>query len=138
MCLTRVCISASPCTCISPRISTSSDLARRYYPLFGLGANVALIFSGLYVRYVSGLRRTWAGASAVAGAAAGAIDPWGKSLRYLMGAVTVSGGLILAIFRYSLRHVAPFERAALSLPPRSLHGRHSNDREQSSGTSKRE
>jgi ATP/ADP translocase len=28
----------------------------RYYPLFGLMANVALIFSGQYVKYVSGLR----------------------------------------------------------------------------------
>ena len=33
--------------------------AKKYYPLFGLGANVALIFSGLYVRKVSGLRRVW-------------------------------------------------------------------------------
>ena len=30
----------------------------RYYPLFGLMANVALIFSGQYVKYVSGLRAT--------------------------------------------------------------------------------
>jgi ATP/ADP translocase len=28
----------------------------RYYPLFGLMANVALIFSGQYVKYVSSLR----------------------------------------------------------------------------------
>ena len=35
--------------------------AGKYYPLFGLGANVALIFSGQYVRYVSGMRRALAG-----------------------------------------------------------------------------
>ena len=28
------------------------DEAKKYYPLFGLGANVALIFSGQYVRFV--------------------------------------------------------------------------------------
>lgn len=31
--------------------------AKKYYPLFGLGANVALIFSGQYVRWVSSLRK---------------------------------------------------------------------------------
>lgn len=45
-----------------------------------------------YVRYVSGLRRTW-------GAASG-IDPWGRSLNYLMSAVAVSGAAILGLFRY--------------------------------------
>ena len=105
--------------------------AKKYYPLFGLGANVALIFSGLYVRYVSGLRRasqvfsinecilfvrlcsttccimpvgraSQAAAATVAatGAARAAIDPWGQSLRLLMGAVVASGLAIIGCFRY--------------------------------------
>jgi len=78
---------------------TTVNEAKKYYPLFGLGANVALIFSGQYVRYVSGLRRTWASAGAAAGAAAVA-DPWGASLRYLMGAVVASGVVVMGIFRY--------------------------------------
>jgi len=78
------------------------DEAKKYYPLFGLGANVALIFSGLYVRYVAGLRRTW-----VAAAAGGALafDPWGRSLKMLMGAVTVSGCGILGLYRYMQKEV---------------------------------
>jgi len=68
--------------------------AKKYYPLFGLGANVALIFSGQYVRYVSGLRRTWAAAGG------GVIDPWGKSLLYLMGGVVASGCGLLGCFRF--------------------------------------
>ena len=51
---------------------------------------MALIFSGQFVRYVSGLRR----------AASASVDPWAQSLRYLMGGVVASGVGILAIFRY--------------------------------------
>ena len=74
------------------------DEAKKYYPLFGLGANVALIFSGLFVRYVSGLRRTWAAAAAAGGVAVA--DPWGASLKLLMGGVLAGGVGILACFRY--------------------------------------
>ena len=35
---------------------TTVDEAKKYYPLFGMGANIALIFSGQYVRLVSMLR----------------------------------------------------------------------------------
>ena len=77
---------------------TKVDEAKKYYPLFGLGANVALIFSGLYVRYVSGLRRTWAAAAAAGGAVV--VDPWGQSLKLLMGAIVIGGSAILACFRY--------------------------------------
>ena len=76
-------------------VTTVSE-AKKYYPLFGLGANVALIFSGLYVRKVSGMRRAWA---ALGGAAAG-IDPWGRSLKYLMAGVVASGLCIIGCFRY--------------------------------------
>ena len=69
---------------------TSVSEAKKYYPLFGLGANVALIFSGQFVRYVSALRR----------AAVGVGDPWAQSLRYLMGGVVGAGTIIIALFRY--------------------------------------
>ena len=59
-------------------------------PLFGLGANVALIFSGQYVRYVSNLR-----ASLAPG-----VDAWAVSLQYLMGAVIASGGVLLGTYKY--------------------------------------
>lgn len=71
---------------------TKVEEAKKYYPLFGLGANVALIFSGQYVRYVSNLRAGWA---SIPG-----FDTWGASLKMLMGAIGVSGACILACFRY--------------------------------------
>jgi ATP:ADP antiporter, AAA family len=63
--------------------------AKKYYPLFGLMANVALIFSGQYVKYVSSLR---------GGLPVGA-DAWGHSLKLLMTAVVGGGNsIIVALF----------------------------------------
>ena len=59
-------------------------------PLFGLGANVALIFSGQYVKWVSNLR----------GTLAPGVDAWAVSLRYLMGAVLASGGVLIAAYKH--------------------------------------
>jgi AAA family ATP:ADP antiporter len=74
---------------------TSVDEAKKYYSLFGLLANVALIFSGQYVKYVSSLRN---------GLPVGA-DPWGYSLKLLMGAVMGGGAIILAIMAYMQNYV---------------------------------
>jgi ATP:ADP antiporter, AAA family len=75
-------------------------------PLFGLGANVALIFSGQYVRWVSGLR---------AGLGPGA-DPWAVSLRYLMGAVVASGGVLVATYTWMLKNVIKDKPVKKSAP----------------------
>ncbi|GMH81368.1 hypothetical protein TrVE_jg5151 [Triparma verrucosa] len=69
---------------------TTVDEAKKYYPLFGMGANVALIFSGQYVKLVSKLR----------GLAGPGVDAWGMSLKLLMGAVVASGGVMLGTYKY--------------------------------------
>eukprot|EP00184_Porphyridium_aerugineum_P001851 CAMPEP_0184698546 /NCGR_PEP_ID=MMETSP0313-20130426/5135_1 /TAXON_ID=2792 /ORGANISM="Porphyridium aerugineum, Strain SAG 1380-2" /LENGTH=526 /DNA_ID=CAMNT_0027157509 /DNA_START=540 /DNA_END=2120 /DNA_ORIENTATION=+ len=69
---------------------TTVKEAERYYPLFGLGANVALIFSGQYVRFVSQVRK---------GLPPG-VDGWGVSLRYLMSAIGVGGVIIMGVYYY--------------------------------------
>jgi AAA family ATP:ADP antiporter len=51
---------------------------------------VALIFSGQYVKYVSNLRKSLAPG----------VDAWAVSLKYLMGAVLASGGVLLAAYKY--------------------------------------
>lgn len=76
---------------------TTVEEAKKYYPLFGLFANVALIFSGQYVRWVSGMR-----ASLAPG-----VDAWAVSLRYLMGAVLAGGGVVLATFNHMQKNVVP-------------------------------
>lgn len=74
---------------------TSVDEAKKYYPLFGMGANVALIFSGQYVKWVSGIRKTLPPG----------VDAWGVSLKYLMGAVVACGGSMLGLYTYMQKNV---------------------------------
>jgi len=73
----------------------STSEAKKYYPLFGLMANVALIFSGQYVHLVSKIR---------AGLPDG-IDKWGYSLKLLMGAVVAGGSLIMGLFAHMQKNV---------------------------------
>jgi len=77
---------------------TTVDEAKKYYPLFGLMANVALIFSGQYVKYVSGLRT---------GLPIGA-DVWGNSLKLLMAAVVGGGGLIMGLMAFMQSQVRDY------------------------------
>lgn len=69
---------------------TTVEEAKKYYPLFGLGANVALIFSGQYVKFVSQMRANLAPG----------VDAWAVSLNWLMGAVVGSGGVLLLAYKY--------------------------------------
>lgn len=74
---------------------TTVEEAKKYYPLFGLGANVALIFSGQYVRFVSNVR-----AKLPPG-----VDGWAVSLKYLMSMIAAGGAVIVACYYYMQRKV---------------------------------
>ena len=82
---------------------TTVDEAKQFYPLFGLGANVALIFSGRAVKWFSQIR---------AGLPPG-VDGWGVSLKGMMGMVAVAGLLIVGIFYYLNRTVVPRVQGAI-------------------------
>jgi hypothetical protein len=73
------------------------DEASQFYPLFGLGANVALIFSGRAVKIFSQIRAELPPD----------VDGWGLSLRGLMGMVVIGGLLIAAIYYWLNRTVVP-------------------------------
>jgi AAA family ATP:ADP antiporter len=73
------------------------DEAKQFYPLFGLGANVALIFSGRAVKYFSQVR-----SKLPAG-----VDGWGYSLKGLMGMVVIGGILITSTYFFTQRLVVP-------------------------------
>lgn len=68
----------------------TTDEAESFYPLFGLMANVALVFSGRVVKYFSEMRATMGPG----------VDGWGVSLKYMMGLVAIFGLLIAGIYAY--------------------------------------
>ena len=76
---------------------TTVDEAKQFYPLFGLGANVALIFSGQAVKYFSAMR-----ANLPPG-----VDGWGLSLMGMMTMVAAFGMLISGIFYWMNRKIVP-------------------------------
>ncbi|KAG8494771.1 hypothetical protein CXB51_012520 [Gossypium anomalum] len=67
---------------------TTVDEAKRFYPLFGLGANVALIFSGRTVKYFSNLRKNLGPG----------VDGWAISLRGMMSIVVLMGAVICFLY----------------------------------------
>ncbi|KAK7349152.1 hypothetical protein VNO77_06295 [Canavalia gladiata] len=60
---------------------TTIEEAKRFYPLFGLGANVALVFSGRTVKYFSNLRKNLGPG----------VDGWAISLKGMMSIVVLMG-----------------------------------------------
>lgn len=69
--------------------------AKRFYSLFGLGANLALLISGPAIVLVSNIRSTLPAD----------VDAWQVSLNYLMGMVVVAGLAILGIYWWINRNV---------------------------------
>ncbi|XWS20366.1 hypothetical protein CRYUN_Cryun31cG0095400 [Craigia yunnanensis] len=67
---------------------TTVDEAKRFYPLFGLGANIALIFSGRTVKYFSNLRKNLGPG----------VDGWAISLKAMMSIVVLMGLAICFLY----------------------------------------
>lgn len=69
--------------------------AKRFYSLFGLGANLALLFSGPAIVYVSDIRQHLPAE----------VDAWQVSLNYLMGMVVIAGIGVVATYYWINRNV---------------------------------
>ncbi|CAL5439944.1 unnamed protein product [Camellia sinensis] len=67
---------------------TTVEEAKNFYPLFGLGANVALIFSGRTVKYFSNMRKNLGPG----------VDGWAISLKAMMSIVVLMGLTICFIY----------------------------------------
>jgi AAA family ATP:ADP antiporter len=80
---------------------TTVDEAKRFYPLFGLGANVALIFSGRTVKYFSNMRQNLGPG----------IDGWAISLKGMMSIVVVMGFAICFLYWWTNNFVPLPERS---------------------------
>lgn len=75
--------------------TTKVSEAKRFYALFGLGANLALLVSGPTIVIVSKIRD-----SLPAG-----VDPWQVSLNYLMSFVVLAGLAVIAIYWWINRNI---------------------------------
>merc|ERR1719191_2364996 len=70
----------------------SVDEAKKFYPLFGMFANVALVVSGNFVTFVAEMRKKAPPQEGV--------DPWQMSLIYLITGCLISGVCMIAAFAY--------------------------------------
>lgn len=75
--------------------TTRISEAKRFYALFGLGANLALLFSGPAIVRVSKIRS----------ALPPEVDAWQISLNYLMGMVVIAGIGVIAVYWWINRYV---------------------------------
>ncbi|XP_058728939.1 ADP,ATP carrier protein 1, chloroplastic-like [Vicia villosa] len=80
---------------------TTIDEAKRFYPLFGLGANVALIFSGRTVKYFSNMRKNLGPG----------VDGWAISLKGMMSIVVIMGFAICGLYWWTNNFVPLPERS---------------------------
>lgn len=69
--------------------------SKRFYTLFGLGANVAMLFSGPAIVYFSNIRESLPPD----------VDAWQVSLNYLMGLVVAAGLGTIAVYWWMNRNV---------------------------------
>ncbi|OIW17125.1 hypothetical protein TanjilG_27279 [Lupinus angustifolius] len=67
---------------------TTIEEAKKFYPLFGLGANIALIFSGRTVKYFSNMRKNLGPG----------VDGWAVSLKGMMSIVVILGFIICFLY----------------------------------------
>uniref|UniRef100_A0A0C9RZB1 ADP,ATP carrier protein n=1 Tax=Wollemia nobilis TaxID=56998 RepID=A0A0C9RZB1_9CONI len=74
---------------------TTVDEAKQFYPLFGLGANIALVFSGRTVKYFSNLRKNLGPG----------VDGWAVSLKAMMSIVVLMGLTICGIYWWENKYV---------------------------------
>jgi AAA family ATP:ADP antiporter len=75
--------------------TTKVSESKRFYAMFGLGANAAMLVSGPAIVYFSNIRSRLPET----------VDAWGVSLNYMIGMVILSGLIIMMIYRWINQNV---------------------------------
>jgi AAA family ATP:ADP antiporter len=75
--------------------TTRSVEAKRFYGVFGLGANVAMIVSGPLIIHFSHMRDK----------VGPGVDPWGMTLNYLMGMFVLAAFIVMGIYWWINKNV---------------------------------
>jgi AAA family ATP:ADP antiporter len=74
---------------------TKVSESKRFYSMFGLGANLAMLFSGPAIIYFSNMKNK----------VAPGVDPWGVSLNYMLAMVVASALIVMVIYRWINKNV---------------------------------
>lgn len=69
--------------------TTRISESKRFYAIFGLGANAAMLPSGELIKYFASFRSHMTGAG---------VDVWGMTLNYLTVSVLIAGALVMATY----------------------------------------
>lgn len=80
--------------------TVKKDQTKRFYPLFGMVANIGLVMAGSMVKYFSKVDPS-------------ASDPWQQTLSYLMPIVVVSGMIIAGLFYHINRGLEKDEESTV-------------------------
>jgi len=75
--------------------TTKIHESKRFYAMFGLGANLAMLFSGPAIVYFSNMKDR----------VAPGVDPWGVSLNYMLSLVVLSALIVMGIYRWINKNV---------------------------------
>lgn len=89
--------------------TTKVSESKRFYSLFGMGANFSLIIAGWVVKTLSSNRANYGPE----------VDAWQISLNWLMGVVVLSGVLIMGIYWWINRYVLTDPRFAAAADQRA-------------------
>jgi AAA family ATP:ADP antiporter len=75
--------------------TTKIHESKRFYAMFGLGANLAMLFSGPAIVYFSNMKDR----------VAPGVDPWGVSLNYMLSLVVLSAVIVMGIYWWINKNV---------------------------------
>lgn len=75
--------------------TTKVGESKRFYSMFGLGANLAMLFSGPAIVYFSNMKDR----------VAPGVDPWGVSLNYMLSLVVLSALVVMGIYWWINKNV---------------------------------
>lgn len=75
--------------------TTKIHESKRFYSMFGLGANLAMLFSGPAIIYFSNMKDR----------VAPGVDPWGVSLNYMLSLVVFSAVIVMGIYWWINKNV---------------------------------
>lgn len=84
---------------------TRASETKRFYGVLGIGANVAMLFSGKIIKYFSQVRLNSVASADATNSVLAGYDPWTVTLNYLMSFVVISAIIVMVIYWWINKNV---------------------------------